>query len=56
LFNSVDGVQVGALAIHLWAIAMVVLTASVGARAVAGEEESRTLDLLLANAIPRRRS
>lgn len=36
-------------------IAMIVLTASVGAKALAGEEESRTLDLLLANAIPRRR-
>jgi ABC-2 type transport system permease protein len=36
-------------------IAMIVLTATIGARALAGEEESRTMGLLLANAVPRRR-
>lgn len=36
-------------------IAMVVLTATIGARALAGEEESRTMGLLLANAVPRRK-
>ncbi len=36
-------------------IALIVLTATVGARALAGEEEARTMGLLLASAIPRRR-
>ncbi len=36
-------------------IAMIALTAVVGARALAGEEESRTMGLLLASALPRRR-
>ncbi len=36
-------------------IAMIVLTATVAAKALAGEEESRTVGLLLASAIPRRR-
>lgn len=35
-------------------IALIVLTATIGARALAGEEESRTMGLLLANAVPRR--
>jgi len=35
-------------------IALIVLTATVGAHALAGEEEARTMGLLLANAIPRR--
>lgn len=36
-------------------IAMVVLTATIGAQALAGEEESRTMGLLLANAVSRRK-
>ncbi len=36
-------------------IALITLTAVVGARSLAGEEESRTMGLLLASALPRRR-
>ncbi len=36
-------------------IALIVLTATVGAKALAGEEEARTMGLLLANAVPRYR-